>query len=184
MENDKNTPSGSVIDERKEVLMFVRDPRNENWISRLANGKIAILHRSCEETPIPGIEYLCTVQEKESHALSWILGLHQYPRFVIKADESCIFINKPGEKAHSIEHIYDGLREIETEHAFVIYRKENRVDATPRELKTDKENRIVDIELKLKDDTNTVFKMTFSSTFKRILNLKEVGDIIKKKMGV
>ena len=33
-------------DKDNQVLVFHRDKDDKNWISRLANGKIAILHRA------------------------------------------------------------------------------------------------------------------------------------------
>lgn len=169
--------------ETKIKLMFTRDPRNENWISRLANGKIVLLHRSCDVEPWPGVEYLCTIQEKESHAISWILGVYQYPRLVVKADETCILIETPEDKPEPIDHIYDALRKNESEHLFVLYRKENRTPPVDTTESTNREERIINIELKLIDkNTENSWKIEFEMPTKRILNLKEIADKIKHKI--
>lgn len=172
-----------TLGEKKETLMFTRDPQNENWISRLANGKIVLLHRSCDVIPWPGVEYLCTIQEKESHALSWILGMYQYPRVVVKADETCILIESPNKKPEAIEHIYDALRKINQEYAFVLYRKENKILSDDETKMPNRDMRIVDVELKLTDQTTkNALKTPFKISVKRILDLKEIADSVKEKM--
>lgn len=185
MKTEVNDSSQDESDnEKKETLMFIRDPNNKNWISRLANGKIVMLHRSCQTVPWAGVEYLCTVQEKETHALCWILGTHHYPRIVIKSDETCILIEKAEEKPQSIPDIYDALRAIESEYAFVLYRKENRVDPIIKGIKkSDKEKRIIEVELKITDvNTKNVLKSEFTTSVHRILDLKEIADKIIKKI--
>lgn len=185
MKNEKDTPIGEDPDnEKKETLMFVRDPNNKNWISRLANGKIVMLHRSCQTEPWPGVEYLCTVQEKETHALSWILGTYHYPRIVVKADDSCVLIEKAEDKAKSVSDIYSALRSLESEFAFVLYRKENRIDPNKESAKkSDKETRILDVELKITDtNTKNILKSNFKIMAYRILDLKEISDKIIEKI--
>lgn len=186
MKNEENDSfQNESKNEKKETLMFVRDPNNKNWISRLANGKIVMLHRSCQIEPWPGVEYLCTVQEKETHALSWILGTYHYPRIVVKADESCILIEKAEDKAQSISDIYTALRSLESEFVFVLYRKENRHDSLSEfTKKPDKETRIIEVELKITDtNTKNILKSKFKIPAYRILDLKEITDKIIEKIG-
>jgi len=184
MEKEENKTEDSVPPtETKATLMFTRDPRNENWISRLSNGKIVLLHRSCDVVPWPGVEYLCTVQEKESHALSWILGVHQYPRVVVKADETGILIETPGDKPKAIDHIYDALRDSKYEHMFVLYRKENKIPPDDTTQPSNREERIINFELKLtEENTKNIWKIEFEMPIKRILNLKEIADNVKLKI--
>jgi len=183
IEEEKEIEEMDPLLDAKATLMFTRDPRNENWISRLSNGKIVLLHRSCDVVPWPGVEYLCTIQEKESHALSWILGVYQYPRVVVKADETCILIETPEDKPKAVDHIYDALRAIDSEYVFVLYRKENKIPPEDATQSINREERIINFELKLTEqNTKNVWKVEFEMPTKRILNLKEIANNIERKI--
>ena len=49
-----------------QILVFHRDKDDKNWISRLANGKVAILHRADPTIPQPNVPYLCKLTKKKN----------------------------------------------------------------------------------------------------------------------
>jgi len=161
------------------ILIFHRDQNDKNWISRLNNGKIVILHRSDTTIPQQGIQYHCKIDEKEGYAIAWIEGLSGYPRAIIKSDGTCVVVENPnisGKKTKTYSDIYEALQNYEDlEFFFTIYRKENK-----EKIEIDKSLlKDINIEIKLKAEGEPTIKANIKRKRMRNLNTKEIIDKIK-----
>lgn len=182
---NKNIEDVETITEAS--LMFIRDKNDRNWVSRLPDGRIVLLHRADKTIPQPNIEYNCKIQEKKKeidgktlgYCLGWIVGLAGYPRAIIKADKSCVVIEHPNEKKKPKNYadIYEALNAYpELEYLFTIYRKENRKE----DVKDASLLRDIDIDIKVKAGDESSMKSHIKRTRLRNLDLKMILDGIKK----
>ena len=113
-----------------QVLVFHRDKDDKNWISRLFNGKVAILHRADPTIPQPNVPYLCKVDEKEKYAIAWILGLHAYPRAIITPPpRRFVYLESPGDKPAIHTDLFSIFDSHDLEYLYIRYPKENCKEA-------------------------------------------------------
>lgn len=166
--------------ETKEILIFHRDKNDRNWISRLPNGKICILHRKDPITPQENIEYKCQVDEKENYAIARINGLHAFPRAVIKKDKSCVIVEKPND---DVEHstysdIYQALKNFPNEFIFTICREENKTFVD----KGKEDTKIVSIEIKLRIGGEDSLRARIKRKRPQSLGIKDIMNDIKKRI--
>ena len=141
----------------RSILDFRYDEIKERWITKIGNGKVAILHRNSTWIPQSGIRYNCSIDEKSGYALAWITGFADYPRIIIKADRSCVVIFDPIRETESEEYsnIYLALESNklkDLEFIFTMYRKENKEKAQ------DIPTREVKVEMKVKEGDKTIQK--------------------------
>jgi len=65
----------------------------------------------------------------------------------------------------------------------VLYRKENKIPPEDATQSINREERIINFELKLTEqNTKNVWKVEFEMPTKRILNLKEIANNIERKI--
>jgi len=163
-----------------QVLVFHRDKDDKNWISRLANGKIAILHRADPTTPQPNVPYLCKVDEKEKYAIAWIQSLHAYPRVIITPPpRRFVYIGAPGEKPAIHTDILSIFDTHGLEYLYVKYPQENREEVR---VPSTENCRDVNIDIRIKIGSESTIK--YSCTIKRPRNMdaKTILDEIKSKI--
>jgi len=163
-----------------QVLIFHRDKEDKNWISRLANGKIAILHRADPTIPQPNVPYLCKVDEKEKYAIAWIQSLYAYPRAIITPQKQFVFLNNPGDKPSIYLDILSIFDANDIEYLYVKYPEENKkITETP----STKNYRDVNIDLRIKIGSESTLKYSFTIKRPRNMDAKTILDEIKSKIN-
>lgn len=157
-------------------LDFIRDPEDKNWISKIPNGKTAILHRRCESKPQPGIKYNCTILEKESYALAYITGYSQYPRGIIRPDGQIVFLRAPNTQLKIYPSVYDVFKyEEDLEFLLMVLKEENRTQVfSPQSIET----KNVDIIIKLTESGG----LTAKKTLKIVVPITDSLDMILGKI--
>jgi len=167
-------------DKDMQVLIFHRDKEDKNWISRLANGKIAILHRADPTIPQPNVPYLCKVDEKEKYAIAWIQSLYAYPRAIITPQKQFVFLNNPGDKPSIYLDILSIFDANDIEYLYVKYPEENKkITETP----STKNYRDVNIDLRIKIGSESTLKYSFTIKRPRNMDAKTILDEIKSKIN-
>ena len=163
-----------------QVLIFHRDKEDKNWISRLANGKIAILHRADPTIPQPNVPYLCKVDEKEKYAIAWIQSLYAYPRAIITPQKQFVFLNNPGDKPSIYLDILSIFDANDIEYLYVKYPEENKkIIETP----STENYRDVNIDLRIKIGSESTLKYSFTIKRPRNMDAKTILDEIKSKIN-
>jgi len=163
-----------------QVLIFHRDKEDKNWISRLANGKIAILHRADPTIPQPNVPYLCKVDEKEKYAIAWIQSLYAYPRAIITPQKQFVFLNNPGDKPSIYLDILSIFDANDIEYLYVKYPEENKkITETP----STENYRDVNIDLRIKIGSESTLKYSFTIKRPRNMDAKTILDEIKSKIN-
>ena len=167
-------------DKDMQVLIFHRDKEDKNWISRLANGKIAILHRADPTIPQPNVPYLCKVDEKEKYAIAWIQSLYAYPRAIITPQKQFVFLNNPGDKPSIYLDILSIFDANDIEYLYVKYPEENKkIIETP----STENYRDVNIDLRIKIGSESTLKYSFTIKRPRNMDAKTILDEIKSKIN-
>jgi len=163
-----------------QILIFHRDKEDKNWISRLANGKIAILHRADPTIPQPNVPYLCKVDEKEKYAIAWIQSLYAYPRAIITPQKQFVFLNNPGDKPSIYLDILSIFDANDIEYLYVKYPEENKkIIETP----STENYRDVNIDLRIKIGSESTLKYSFTIKRPRNMDAKTILDEIKSKIN-
>jgi len=163
-----------------QVLIFHRDKEDKNWISRLANGKIAILHRADPTIPQLNVPYLCKVDEKEKYAIAWIQSLYAYPRAIITPQKQFVFLNNPGDKPSVYLDILSIFDANDIEYLYVKYPEENKkIIETP----STENYRDVNIDLRIKIGSESTLKYSFTIKRPRNMDAKTILDEIKSKIN-
>ena len=163
-----------------QVLVFHRDKEDKNWISRLKNGKIAILHRADTTTPQPNVPYLCKVDEKEKYAIAWIQSLYAYPRVIVTPPpRRYIYLESPGNKPTIYTDILSIFDAHDLEYLYVKYPKENRKEIdTP----STESYRDIEIDVRIKIGSESTLKSSFIIKRPRNVDAKTIFDEIKNKI--
>ena len=163
-----------------QVLVFHRDKDDKNWISRLFNGKVAILHRADPTIPQPNVPYLCKVDEKEKYAIAWILGLHAYPRAIITPPpRRFVYLESPGDKPAIHTDLFSIFDSHDLEYLYIRYPKENRKEADTPSTESYRE---VSIDLRIKIGSESTIKYSFTIKRPRNMDAKTILDEIKSKI--